>query len=86
MDRVPGGGPRARARLERADPLERELIAALGKRYSSDFNAPRPGLDQAYAEAMRALGALEATQVLLVDPRRVTLGLREAVAPGVNVV
>ena len=36
-----------------------------------------------YVDAVRALGELEATQVLLIDPRRVTLGLREAVAPGV---
>ncbi len=45
----------ARARAKSADPLERELIEAVGARYSKDFNAPRPTLDQAYADAMRAV-------------------------------
>ncbi len=45
----------ARARANAADPLERELIDAVGARYSQDFNAPRPALDQAYADAMRAV-------------------------------
>jgi len=39
-----------------------------------------------YTDAPRALGALSKDAVLLVDPRRITLGLREAVAPGVRVV
>jgi Xaa-Pro aminopeptidase len=39
-----------------------------------------------YGDAPRALGALPKDAVLLVDPRRVTLGLREAVAPGVRVI
>jgi len=39
-----------------------------------------------YADAPRALGALPEDAVLLVDPRRITLGLREAVGPGVRVV
>ncbi|MEY2891353.1 MAG: hypothetical protein RJA98_1261 [Pseudomonadota bacterium] len=40
----------------------------------------------AYAEAGPALAALPAGATLWVDPRRITLGLREQVAPGVNVV
>ena len=40
----------------------------------------------AYEQAPAALGALPASAVLLVDPKRVTLGLREAVASGVRVV
>ncbi|MCE4539201.1 aminopeptidase P family protein [Pelomonas sp. P7] len=39
-----------------------------------------------YGEARAALGALPAGAKLLVDPRRVTLGLREAVPAGVEVV
>ena len=39
-----------------------------------------------YAEAPRALAALPADAVLLIDPRRVTLGLREAVPSKVRVV
>ena len=39
-----------------------------------------------YAQAGAALGALPAASTLLVDPRRVTHGLRERVAPGVRVV
>ena len=39
-----------------------------------------------YADAPAALGALPAEAVLLLDPRRVTLGLREAVPAGVRVV
>jgi len=38
-----------------------------------------------YAQASAGLGALPAGSVLLIDPKRVTLGLREAVAPGVAV-
>jgi Xaa-Pro aminopeptidase len=39
-----------------------------------------------YAQAPQALGALGGTNVLLVDPKRVTFGLRQAVAAGVRVV
>ena len=39
-----------------------------------------------YADAGAALAALPADAVLLIDPRRVTLGLRERVASGVRVV
>jgi Xaa-Pro aminopeptidase len=39
-----------------------------------------------YAQAPACLSALPADSVLLVDPRRVTLGLRQAVAAGVKVV
>ena len=39
-----------------------------------------------YAQAPAALAALPASSVLLIDPRRVTLGLRQAVTPGVKVV
>jgi tetratricopeptide (TPR) repeat protein len=45
----------ARARLEHAAPVERELIEALGARCSADFAAPRPELDRAYADAMLAV-------------------------------
>jgi len=39
-----------------------------------------------YDQAAKALAALPATAALLIDPRRVTLGLREAVPAGVKVV
>jgi Xaa-Pro aminopeptidase len=39
-----------------------------------------------YAQAPAALAALPSDAVLLVDPRRMTLGLRQAVASGVKVV
>jgi Xaa-Pro aminopeptidase len=39
-----------------------------------------------YAQAPQALGALGGTNVLLLDPKRVTFGLRQAVAAGVRVV
>jgi len=39
-----------------------------------------------YTEAPRALGALPAGEALLLDPKRVTYGLRQAVAAGVKVV
>jgi Xaa-Pro aminopeptidase len=39
-----------------------------------------------YAQAGPALGALPNGAVLLVDPRRITLGFREQVAPGVRVI
>jgi tetratricopeptide (TPR) repeat protein len=43
----------AREHAALASPLERELIDALGKRYSADPAAERRPLDEAYAEAMR---------------------------------
>jgi len=39
-----------------------------------------------YADAPRALAALPAGATLLIDPRRVTLGLRQKVAPAVKVI
>ena len=39
-----------------------------------------------YANAAAALAALDPGSVLLVDPRRITAGMRAAVAPGVQVV
>jgi Xaa-Pro aminopeptidase len=39
----------------------------------------------AYAEAEQALADLSSDAVLLVDPRRITAGMRQAVAPGVRV-
>lgn len=54
---------------------------ALAARLAAD------GIDLAdYTEAAPALAALPADAVLLVDPKRITLGLREAVPAGVPVV
>lgn len=39
-----------------------------------------------YAEALPAMGALPAGSTLMVDPKRITWGLRQAVPGGVNVV
>ena len=39
-----------------------------------------------YAQASAALAALPAASRLLIDPRRITLGLRQAIAPAVTVV
>lgn len=39
-----------------------------------------------YADAAAVLAALDPGSVLLVDPRRITAGMREAIAPGVKVV
>ena len=39
-----------------------------------------------YAQASASLQALPASTALLMDPRRVTLGLRESVGPGVKVI
>ena len=55
-------------------PLVRASLAADGVNIAS------------YAEAPAALAALPATTRLLLDPRRITLGLRQAVAAGVTVV
>src|SRR5690349_1983594 len=43
----------ARARAASASPVKQELIEPVAARYSSDFAAPRPPLDNAYADAMR---------------------------------
>lgn len=54
---------------------------ALAARLAAD------GIDLAdYAETAPALAALPAEAVLLVDPKRITLGLRQAVPAGVQVV
>ncbi|HUR27239.1 MAG TPA: hypothetical protein VM509_03575, partial [Planctomycetota bacterium] len=45
----------ARSRAASASPTERALIEAVAVRYSPNFAAPRPALDQAYAEAMRGV-------------------------------
>lgn len=45
----------ARARMHEASELERELIEAIGARYSPEFDAPRAPLDQAFADAMRGV-------------------------------
>ena len=58
-----------------------KVDASLAARLAAD------GIDLAdYAEAAPALAALPADAVLLVDPKRITLGLREAVPAGVAVV
>ena len=58
-----------------------KVDAALAARLAAD------GIDLAdYAEAAPALAALPADAVLLVDPKRITLGLREAVPAVVQVV
>ena len=58
-----------------------KIDAALQARLADDGVRVRP-----YEQARAALGALAADAVLLLDPRRVTLALREAVATGVRVV
>jgi Xaa-Pro aminopeptidase len=55
--------------------------AALVARLAADGVALAP-----YAEAAAALAALPAGSTLLLDPRRITLGFRQAVASGVRVV
>jgi Xaa-Pro aminopeptidase len=60
---------------------EGKIDAALARLLAADGIALRP-----YGDAAAALAALPAGSTLLVDPRRVTLGLREAVAPQVKVV
>ena len=60
---------------------EGKIDAALAQLLAADGIALRP-----YGDAGAALAALPAGSTLLVDPRRVTLGLREAVAPQVKVV
>jgi Xaa-Pro aminopeptidase len=58
-----------------------KVPAELARRLAADGIQLAP-----YAEAAAALAALPATARLLIDPRRVTLGLREAVPAGVAVV
>ncbi|MEY8879117.1 MAG: aminopeptidase P family N-terminal domain-containing protein, partial [Leptothrix sp. (in: b-proteobacteria)] len=58
-----------------------KVDAALAARLAADGVALAP-----YADAAGALGALPAGAVLLVDPRRITLGFRQAVAPHAQVV
>lgn len=58
-----------------------KIAAALAATLAADGVQLRP-----YDAARAALGALPADATLLIDPRRVTLGLREAVAAGVRVV
>ena len=60
---------------------EGKVDAALRATLAADGVAIAP-----YAEAAASLGRLTAADTLLVDPKRVTLGLREAVAQGVKVV
>jgi len=58
-----------------------KVDAALAARLQADGVTVAP-----YADAAKALAALPASAVLLLDPRRVTLGLREAVPMGVRIV
>ncbi len=58
-----------------------KIDAALAATLGADGVQLRP-----YEEARAALGALPADATLLIDPKRITLGLREAVAPGVRLV
>src|SRR5262249_48005591 len=50
-----GAVARGRGLSDKASPVERELILALMNRYPADPAADRAQLDQAYAEAMRAV-------------------------------
>ncbi|KAG0164877.1 hypothetical protein DFQ30_009271 [Apophysomyces sp. BC1015] len=58
-----------------------KIDAALRERLSQDGVRVAP-----YRDAPAALAAIEPDSTLLVDPRRVTYGLMQAVQPGVNVV
>jgi Xaa-Pro aminopeptidase len=60
---------------------EGKVDAALAARLAADGVALAP-----YAQAGAALAALSAAQTLLLDPKRVTFGLREHVPSGVRVV
>jgi len=60
---------------------EGKVSAALAERLAADGVRLAP-----YPQAGAALGALPASAVLLVDPRRVTHGLRQCVAAGVRVI
>jgi len=70
------------------DTQRATLFIAAGKLPSEvQARLAADGVDVAeYAQASRALAALPADAVLLLDPRRVTLGLREAVPAGVKVI
>ncbi len=58
-----------------------KIDAALAARLAADGVALAP-----YGEAAAALARLGAQEVLLVDPKRITLGLRQAVPAGVRVI
>ncbi|MBL8361314.1 MAG: aminopeptidase P family protein [Rubrivivax sp.] len=58
-----------------------KIDAALAARLSADGITVAP-----YADAPAALGGLARHDILLVDPRRLTYGLRSAVADGVRVI
>ena len=60
---------------------EGKIDAALRARLAADGVQVAP-----YAQAAAAVAALPADAVLLIDPRRVTLGLRERIPDGVRVV
>jgi Xaa-Pro aminopeptidase len=60
---------------------ENKVSAAIGEALARDGIAVAP-----YEQARAALAALPAGSSLLIDPRRVTLGLREAVPAGVSIV
>ena len=60
---------------------EGKIDAALAARLAQDGVTVRP-----YSEALPTLAALPADSVMLLDPKRVTWGLREAVPTGVKVV
>jgi len=60
---------------------DRKIDAALAATLAADGLRLAP-----YAQAGAALAALPAESRLLIDPRRVTFGLRQCVAPGVSVV
>ncbi|WP_269532924.1 aminopeptidase P family protein [Chitinimonas sp. BJYL2] len=60
---------------------EGKVDAALAQRLADDGVTFAP-----YAQAATALAALPASTRLLIDPRRITLGLRQAVPAGVTVI
>jgi Xaa-Pro aminopeptidase len=60
---------------------EGKVDAALQKVLAADGVRIAP-----YSEARQALSALPAKSALLIDPRRVTLGLKQAVSAGVKVI
>ncbi|HYR26433.1 MAG TPA: aminopeptidase P family N-terminal domain-containing protein, partial [Aquabacterium sp.] len=69
--------------LDRVDLFvaEGKIDTALSARLQADAVTVRP-----YAEARVALAALPAGSTLLIDPKRITWGLREAVPAGVKVI
>ena len=60
---------------------EGKVPSELAARLQADGVRVRP-----YAQASEALAALDSTAVLLIDPKRVTLGLRESVPATVKVI